>query len=137
MNKPDDQAIYEIERKIFSAIRTQDDETLANIVADDFVFRGPGQPEIGKAEFLESIKSFPIEILQIWSDDMKVNVFGDIALLTGVQQARTRDNGKEQLSAGAFSDVFAKRNGQWLLVLAYNVELPETNSESSSSTFPA
>ena len=135
---PDEQEIYEIERRLFTAIKTKDAASLASIVADDFVFRGPAQPEIGKAEFLESIKSLPIEILEIWSDDMKVNVFGDIALLTGVQQARTRDDdGKEQLSAGAFSDVFAKRNGQWLLVLAYNVELPETNSESSSSTLPA
>ncbi len=140
MNNPnrDEQEIYEIERKIFSAIRAQDDETLATIVADDFVFRGPGQPEIGKSDFLQTIRSFPIDILDIWSDDMKVNFFGDIALLTGVQNARTRDtDGKEQLSAGAFSDVFAKRNGRWLLVLAYNVELPETNSESSSSTAPA
>lgn len=140
MNNPnrDEQEIYEIERKIFGAIRAQDDETLATIVADDFVFRGPGQPEIGKSDFLQTIRSFPIDILDIWSDDMKVNFFGDIALLTGVQNARTRDtDGKEQLSAGAFSDVFAKRNGRWLLVLAYNVELPETNSESSSSTAPA
>jgi uncharacterized protein (TIGR02246 family) len=127
-----EQEIYKIEREIFAAIRTNDDETLARIVADDFVFRGPGQPEIGKAEFLKSVKSFPVEILDIWSDDMKVNVFGEIALLTGVQKARTRDkDGKEQLSAGAFSDVFAKQNGRWLLVLAYNVELPETKSDSS------
>ncbi|HYJ88274.1 MAG TPA: nuclear transport factor 2 family protein [Pyrinomonadaceae bacterium] len=135
---PDEQEIYRIERNIFTAIRTQDDEALAVIVADDFVFRCPGQPEIGKAEFLKSVKSFPVEILDIWSDDMKVNFFGDIALLTGVQRARTRGaGGQEQLSAGAFSDVFAKRNGRWFLVLAYNVELTETNSEASSSTLPA
>jgi len=136
-NNPE-QEIYEIERKLFAGIKTKDDETLAGIVADDFVFRGPGQPEIGKGDFLQTVKSFPIDILDIWSDDMQVNFFGDIALLTGVQKARTRgEDGKEQLSAGAFSDVFAKRNGEWLLVLAYNVELPETNSDSSSPTLPA
>lgn len=125
----DDELILEIEQTIFTAIKTKDDVALAGIVADDFVFRGPGQPEIGKQEFLQSVKSFPIEILDIWSDDMKVNVYGDFALLTGVQQAKTLDSdGKEQLSAGAFSDVFAKRDGRWVLVLAYNVELPDRTS---------
>ncbi|MEK6282770.1 MAG: nuclear transport factor 2 family protein [Acidobacteriota bacterium] len=124
--------ILEIERSIFVAIKTSDDETLGRFVAEDFVLRTPGQPEIGRTEFLESVKSIQIEILEIWSDDMKVNAYGDVALLTGVQQARTRGkDGKEQLSASAFSDVFAKRNGEWVLVLAYNVELPETKSESS------
>lgn len=127
-----EQEIYEIERQLFTAIRTKDADALDGIVADDFVFRGPGQPEIGKAAFLQVVTSFPLEIFEIWSDDMKANIFGDIALLTGVQQARTPgEDGKEQVSAGAFSDVFAKRNGRWLLVLAYNVELPQMHQETS------
>jgi uncharacterized protein (TIGR02246 family) len=130
-NHQDEHEIYEMEHKLFTAIKSKDAEALATIVADDFVFRGPGQPELGKAAFLEVVKSFPIEILDIWSNDMKANLFGDIALLTGVQRARTRgENGNEQLSAGAFSDLFARRNGRWLLVLAYNVELPETKPDS-------
>lgn len=121
-NAPD--LIMEIERKLFVAIKTKDAAALSKIVADDFVFRGPEQAELGKAEFLKSVQSFPIEILDIWSDDMKVSVFGETALLTGVQKARTRGkDGKEELSAGAFSDLFIKRDGQWLLVVAYNVEL--------------
>lgn len=101
--------ILEIERRLFATIKTKDIGVLSKIVADDFVFRGPGQPEMGKAEFLNSVKSFPIEILDVWSDDMKLSVFGEIALLTGVQKARTRGkDGKEALSAGAFSDLFRK-----------------------------
>ncbi len=131
-NRADEREIYEIERQLFAAIRTKDTDALDGIVADDFVFRGPGQPEIGKAAFLKVVQSFPIEILEIWSEDMKANIFGDIALLTGVQQARTPgEDGRGQLSAGAFSDVFAKRNGRWVLVLAYNVELPEMQPEAS------
>ncbi|HEV2883524.1 MAG TPA: nuclear transport factor 2 family protein, partial [Pyrinomonadaceae bacterium] len=119
-------AIIDFEHRLFTAIRDKDDVALSGLLADDFIFRGPGQPEMDKTEFLKSVKSFPVEILEIWSDDMKANVYGDFAVLTGVQQARTRDQGgTEQLSAGAFSDVFAKRDGRWLLVLAYNVDLPE------------
>jgi ketosteroid isomerase-like protein len=56
---------------------------------------------------------------------MAVSIFGDVALLTGVQKARTRGkDGKAEISAGAFSDLFVKRGDKWLLVVAYNVELP-------------
>lgn len=117
--------LLDLERSLFKAIKMKDTAALSRIVADDFVFRGPGQAEVGKADFLKSIKSFPVEILDIWSDDMEVSIFGDVALLTGVQKARTRGkNGKDEISAGAFSDLFVKRGQQWLLVVAYNVELP-------------
>lgn len=117
--------ILEIERKLFAAIKKKDIEAIEKIVADDFVFRGPGQPEIGKSDFLKSVKSFPIEILDVWSDDMKVSIFGHVALLTGVQKARTRGkDGKAEISEGAFSDLFVRRGEKWLLVVAYNVELP-------------
>ena len=119
------EVILEIERTLFTAIRKKDTETLSRIVAEDFVFRGPGQKEMGKAEFLKSVQSFPIEIVNIWGDDMKVSIFGDVALLTGVQKAVTRrKNGNDEISAGAFSDLFVKRGGRWMLVVAYNVELP-------------
>ncbi len=119
--------LLDVERSLFKAIENKDTEALSKIVADDFVFRGPGQAEVGKSDFLKSVKSFPVEILDIWSDDMQVGIFGDVALLTGVQKARTRGkNGKDETSASAFSDLFVKRGGQWLLVVAYNVELPVT-----------
>jgi ketosteroid isomerase-like protein len=120
--------LIDIERSLFNAIKKKDTEALSKIVAEDFVFRGPGQAEVGKGDFLKSVKSFPVEILDIWSDDMEVSIFGDVALLTGVQKARTRGkNGKDEISAGAFSDLFVKRGQQWLLVVAYNVELPATH----------
>jgi ketosteroid isomerase-like protein len=120
--------LIDIERSLFDAIRKKDIDALSKIVADDFVFREPGRAEAGKADFLKSVKSFPLEILDIWSDNMAVSIFGDVALLTGVQNARTRGkNGKDELSAGAFTDLFVKRGGQWLLVVAHNVELRTTN----------
>jgi ketosteroid isomerase-like protein len=61
-------------------------------------------------------------------------VFGEVAILTGVQlaEARLPDHAPEE-SAVAFTDVFVQRDGRWLMALAYGVELP---SEPDAVTEP-
>ena len=55
-----------------------------------------------------------------------------MAVITGVQRSKFQgEDGKEQLSSSAFTDVFIKRNGQWQLVLAYGVELANAPVDSS------
>jgi len=117
--------IRQIESDIFTAIQQKDPQKLAAILADDFVYRNPLAGEIAKAEFLAQIKSIPVKINALWSEDMKVNVYGEVAVLTGTQKAKTQDaTGREETSATAFTDVFVRRNGRWQLALAYGVELP-------------
>jgi len=63
------------------------------------------------------------DILSIGSDDMKVNIYGDIAVLTGTQNSVVRLHGKHETDRQVFTDVFRYRNKRWLLVLAYSGEL--------------
>lgn len=123
---PDErEVIVGIERRIFEAIKNKDPEALGPIVADDFVYRTPGGPDLARAQFLESIASLPVTILSVDSDDMKASVYGDTAVLTGVQRSRYRDGaGREDVSVSAFTDVFVRRGGEWVMVLAYGVDLP-------------
>ena len=117
--------IHQIESDIFAAIRQQDTKKLAAILSDDFVYRNPLAGEVAKPAFLEQIKAIPVKINALWSEDMKVNVYGEVAVLTGTQKAKTQDaTGKEETSATAFTDIFVRRNGRWQLALAYGVELP-------------
>jgi ketosteroid isomerase-like protein len=121
----DDTKVLALEREIMAAIRGKDVATLAPLLADDFLYRTHFGAEADKAAFLESIASFPIEILSLRGEELKVNVYGDTAVLTGVQIAEARPpEGETEESAVAFTDVFLRRNGQWLMVLAYGVELP-------------
>lgn len=89
------------------------------------MLRAPGSPPVNKTAFIENILAIPVEIVDLWSEDMAVNVYGEIAVLTGTQLARTRDSaGQQQISAQAFTDIFAKRDGRWQMVLAHSVEIP-------------
>ncbi|HUS12785.1 MAG TPA: nuclear transport factor 2 family protein [Pyrinomonadaceae bacterium] len=118
-------AILQIERDIMAAIKSKDANALAPMLADEFIYRTHFGAEADKRAFLESIASFPIEILSLRGEELKVNLFGETAVLTGVQHAEARPpEGEPEQSAVAFTDVFVRREGRWLMVLAYGVELP-------------
>jgi ketosteroid isomerase-like protein len=117
--------ILQIERRIMTAIKNKDALSLAPMLAEEFVYRTHFGAEASKSDFLDSIASFPIEVVSLQGEELKVNVFGETAILTGIQRAEARvPEGEIEESAVAFTDVFLRREGQWLMVLAYGVELP-------------
>jgi ketosteroid isomerase-like protein len=117
--------VLQIANDIFTAIKGKDTKKLDQILADDFVYRNPIEGERSRAEFLAIIDSLPVKIVSVWSEDMKVNVYGDVAVTTGTQKAKIQnEESKEEISATAFVDVFVKRQGKWKLVLAHSMDLP-------------
>lgn len=123
------ESILRLERETMDAIRAKDAKALERLLTADFVYRAPGA-ELGRAEFLQNIASLPGTILSVEGSEQRVSVYGDTAVLTGVQRSRLRtDDGAEHRSAVAFTDVFVKQRGRWRLSLAYGVELPEPGGE--------
>jgi ketosteroid isomerase-like protein len=119
--------VIALEQETFAAISSRDAASLGRLLADDFVYRTATGDEFERSAFLRNITSLPMTILEVWGENLKATVFGETAVLTGVQKARVRDDkGCEIISAVAFTDVFIRRGGQWLMALAYGVELPAT-----------
>lgn len=124
------QAILQVEEEVFTAVKNQDTKTLEGILTHDFVYRSPGNQEIAKEDFLKLSASFPFKIVSVWGEEMRVNIYGETAVLTGLQIAKTLDDkGKEKTSAVMFTDVFVKRDGKWMLSLAHAVDLPRVPSQ--------
>jgi ketosteroid isomerase-like protein len=129
-NTDDQIAILQAQRATMAAIRDKDVESLSLLVADEFVYRTPGVGETSKADFLRNISAVPVRILSVVGEDLRVNVYGEIAVLTGIQHATFEtSDGKTGSDTSAFTDVLAKRNGRWLLVLAHGVSLPQTDGD--------
>ncbi len=123
-------AILEIERETMAAIERKDGEALREVLAEDFVYRTPTGEEARKEAFLKNIASIPFEILSVLGENLKVGVYGETAVLTGVQVATVRsEEGKEEVGRGAYTDVFVRRDGRWLMALAHDVELPAATPE--------
>ena len=119
-----EQIIHGVSQDVFTAIRLKDLTSLRRILAEDFVHRTSDGLESGKEEFLSGIWDMPLEITSIRGEHLLVSVYGDVAVMTGVQRAEWRQGDKaEGISSVAFADVFALRGGRWLMVLAYGAEL--------------
>jgi ketosteroid isomerase-like protein len=118
-------AILQLEREIMNAIKAKDTATLEPLLTSEFIYRTHFGAESDKTAFLRSIASFPVEILKLTGEELNVSVFGETAILTGVQLADARaPEGEVETSAVAFADVFVRRAGRWLMALAFGVELP-------------
>jgi ketosteroid isomerase-like protein len=115
--------ILGLEAQIMAAIREQDREALAPLVAEDFVFRDAAGPALSKAEFLDVAMSVPIRIISVEGEELRVDAYGDVAVLTGVQRSTVEmAEGEEVSGAQVFTDLFARREGRWLLVFAHTVD---------------
>ena len=128
------EAILQIQRDIMATFKSKDAKSLEPMLGEEFIYRTHFGAEADKRAFLESIASFPIEILSLRGEELKVNLFGETAVMTGVQYAEARPpEGEPEQSAVAFTDVFVRRDGRWLLVLAYGVELPSESDDLAAS----
>jgi ketosteroid isomerase-like protein len=118
------ETLLRLENEIMEAIRVKDAKRLEGKLADNFVYRTL-DADVSRADFLRNIAALPGNILSVEGASLRVSIYGETAVLTGVQHARVRmGDGSEQTGKTAFTDVFVRRRGQWLLVLAYGVELP-------------
>lgn len=118
------EAVIQVERNIFAALKQKDTKALGLLLDEKFVFRTPGIPDATRDSFLKMAAQTDGEILSIGSDDMKVNIYGDhVAILTGIQDSKVQLHGRHLAVRQIFTDVFRYRSGHWLCVLAYSAEL--------------
>lgn len=118
------ETILSIGHQIYDCIRRKDAEVLRQFLADDFVQRGADGTEATKDQFLRAISEMPFEIGSVSGEHERVSVYGNIAVMTGVQLAEWRQSETEHgLNRAAFADVFELRDGTWLLVLAFGADI--------------
>jgi ketosteroid isomerase-like protein len=122
----DEAQLLQLEKDMFTAIRTRDRQLLERILDENFELRVPGSPPVDRAGFIAAILAIPGTILSVESEDLEVRTYGDAGVLLGRQRARVQlENGTTVTDVGAFTDIAIKRGGQWRMVLAHSVPLPE------------
>jgi len=127
--RADDAALVDLEKEFFAAIRQKDADKLNGILADEFAYVVPGQPEMTRAQFLKHVRGLPDTIEWLGADEMRVKIFGDVAVVTGVRNTKMRnDSGTLASSDSAFADIFKKNGEEWELVLVHAMDLPAPTS---------
>jgi ketosteroid isomerase-like protein len=118
------QDIIHAQQSFWAALKAKDAALFESILTDDFVSVTPKQPNESRAEFVRTLTSFPGEVESVDCDPLQVHLFGDVAVLTGIQIALLRlPNGVTVSDSIAITNVFRRIANGWMMVLAHPVEL--------------
>ena len=94
-------------------------------LSDDYLRINFNGTEQTKKETLTYLRSGPSKILDLAPENLKVRLYGDTAIVTGRLTAVQRMNGKVITTFTNFTDVFAKRDGQWMLATSQFTTAPK------------
>ena len=117
--------LLKLEKAFAEAIVENDPQTVARFVADDWIIIGPDGEIVDRARFFEVIKSGALTHDTMQSEDFRVRVYGDSALVTGITRTKGKFMGQEFSTQERATDVFIKRDGRWQCVLTHLTRLPQ------------
>lgn len=118
-------ALEKLNSEWLTAYKTRDGAALDRILADDFEAIYPGGRILRKADLIRSATNPARTVSDIAWDDLKILVFGDVAVV----RARSRIVGKNAQgdfsSRNDYADVYVRRAGAWRAVSAHVVPVSE------------
>ena len=113
--KSDREILLELNADYIRSVQTSDVGRFDQILADDFVCTNPDGSLVDRANFLMQTAR-PVAITGLAAHDVNVRLLGDCAIIHARTTYRMPDG---RTGAGRYTDVWARRNGQWLAVAAH------------------
>jgi ketosteroid isomerase-like protein len=114
-----EQELLTLEKAFAEAIVRNDLEGIGRLVTDDWIIIDPNGEIVDRARFFEVIKSGALTHDVMESEDFRVRVYKDSAVVTGVACAKGKFMGQEFSTRERATDVFVKRDGRWQCVLTH------------------
>jgi ketosteroid isomerase-like protein len=97
------------------SVQQSDVKRFDEILSDDFLCSNPDGTLIDRKAFLQQTAK-PVTIRNLKAHDVNVRLMGDFAIIHA-RTSYTLPDGAE--GGGRYTDVWARRNGQWLAVSAH------------------
>ena len=109
--------LAQVEEEFADAIMQNDTELIARFVTDDWIIINSDGGIIERKRFLDVIRSGTLTHEMVKSDEMRVRVYGDTAIVSALTRSRGKFMGQEFSTRERATDVFVKRGGKWQCVL--------------------
>ena len=116
-----EQAVMDTEKLRFEAQVKKDIPALEKLLADDLVYTHSNGNSDSKTAYIQSIKDGKSQYDEIKSEEMKVRVYGKMAIVNGVCMVKMPTNPNLHLR---YTDVYVKKKGQWQLVTWQSLKIP-------------
>jgi ketosteroid isomerase-like protein len=120
-----EEELLNIEKEFAETIVSNNLEGLGRIVADDWIIIDPNGEIVDRTRFFEVIKSGALTHDRMESEDLRVRVYGDSAVVTGVTRTKGKFMGQEFSTQERATDVFVRRDGLWQCVLTHLTRFTE------------
>ena len=117
--------LLKLEKAFAEAIVKNDVEGIGGLVTDEWIIIDPNGEIVDRTRFFGVIKSGALTHDMMESEDLRVRVYGDSAVVTAVTRTRGKFMGQEFSTQERATDVFVKRDGRWQCVLTHLTRLPE------------
>jgi ketosteroid isomerase-like protein len=120
-----EEELLNVEKAFTQAIVTNDLEGIGRLVTDDWIIIDPNGEIVDRTRFFEVIKSGGLTHDMMESEDFRVRVYGDSAVVTAITRTKGKFMGQEFSTQERATDVFVKRNGRWQCVLTHLTKFRE------------
>lgn len=112
-------AVERLDIEYQDAVGRNDQGTMAQILADDFVLISSTGKVYTKTDLLEEARSGRFHYERQDDTDRTVRVWGNTAVVTALLWARGTENGTPFAYRTWFSDVYVRLEGTWKYVLGH------------------
>jgi ketosteroid isomerase-like protein len=114
-----EEELLKVEKEFAEAIVNNDLEGIGRLVADDWMIVDPDGEIVDRTRFFEVIKSGALTHDMMESEELRVRVYGESAVVTAVTRTKGKFMGQEFSTQERATDVFVKRDGRWQCVLTH------------------
>ena len=123
------QALIALENQWSEAAVTRDGAALDRFYADEYIFTNEDGVASNKAKEIASITTGVFRLTAYKFSDLKVGVYGDVAVVTGENNIKGtwEDINKDISGPYRFTDVFVKRGGRWQCVASQSSRITPAN----------
>ena len=112
----DEQQIHALFDAGDRALMRSDAVALSEIFADDYVQYDPAGRAFTKQEVLQSLASVNVRYPVIKSVARRIRLFGEMAIVHGVEEDEVEAEGKRFPARYLYMDVVCRREGRWQIV---------------------
>jgi ketosteroid isomerase-like protein len=126
------QEILKIHAALDQAYLKGDVAYFESVLADDYVYSDPYGRMLNRAQNLEQFRQeatgASYKVLAADSDEVKVKVSGDIAIVTGnwsvTTVSKSDSSAEPHKDKGRYTGVYERRGGKWMLIAEHFSEAP-------------
>ena len=115
MQVTDHDALVALNRDYINSVQASDVRRFDEILAPEFYCSNPDRSLVDRAGFLTQTAK-PIAIKNLKAEDVMIRLMGEFAIIHARTSYTTPDG---SAGGGRYTDVWAKRDGQWLAVSAH------------------